>query len=128
MNDTASKIARTVAAISYLNVTHSYAAVRAHARSLVSAALDCLEAGEAETKTTATPTPTSLLTWRPAFCMDVAILPPRDARPATLALVAHGFASRAECFTVDFCAEFAVNVLMLGFCCLFCDFLCAVLG
>ena len=111
MDDTASKIARTVAAICYLNVTHSYAAVRAHARSLVSAALDCLEAGETETKTTATPTPTSLLTWRPAFCIDVAILPPRDARPATLALIAHGFGARAECFTVDFCAEFAAKCL-----------------
>ena len=116
MHDTASKIARTVAAISYLNVTHSYAAVRAHARSLVSAALDCLEAGEAETKTTATPSPTSLLTWRPAFCIDVAILPPRDARPATLVLVAHGFKFRAECFTVNFCAEFAGIALILVVC------------
>lgn len=106
MNDKASKIARTVAAISYLNVTHSYVAVRAHAQKLVSAALDTLEAGEAEMRTVATPTPTSLLTWRPAFCLDIAILPPRNARPAALALVAHGFESRADCFTVE-CFIFA---------------------
>ena len=93
------KIACSVASIAYLNATHSYACLSADTQYLVAAAMHYLDNMCTNTRLVSKQSH-DLLTWRPTFCIDVVILPPRSGKPAALIVMLHGFESRAQLFQV----------------------------
>tara|TARA_B100002051_G_C16674445_1_gene606310 strand:- start:127 stop:834 length:708 start_codon:yes stop_codon:yes gene_type:complete len=117
----ASLVSQTVAAIAYLNLLHSFAGVAAKTSRAVRAAIAHL------TAITTAPTEhdldhDALLTWRPLYCIDVAIFAPRAGEPTVLAVAMHGFGLDVQLFRAQsalpptgvdsgfFCAHLTVDV------------------